>query len=84
VITLTVLGPKEAADWPDPLDQQPELPCVPEFNVEHLPIALRGLVDEVSVGMQVPSDYPACASVASLAGCVSHRAMVLPKSLDST
>jgi putative DNA primase/helicase len=71
-------------EWPDPKELQPELPPVPDFNLDHLPVALRPLVEEVSEGMQLPYDFPACASIVALAGCVGHRAVVLPKHLDSS
>jgi hypothetical protein len=74
----------QASKWSDPKDLESELPPVPDFDLNNLPAALQPLVQEVSEGMQVPFDFPACATIASLAGCVGHRALVLPKALDSS
>jgi uncharacterized protein DUF3987 len=76
-------GPTAAA-WPDPSELTPELPTVPEFDINNLPAVLRPLVQEISEAMQVPFDFPACATIAALAGCVGHRATVLPKTLDNS
>ena len=70
--------------WPDPKDLQPELPPVPEFDLNNLPEVLRPLVEEISEGMQVPFDFPGCATIAALAGCVGHRALVFPKTMDAS
>jgi hypothetical protein len=80
----TISASGDPSDWPDLRELQPELPAVPDFNIENLPVPLRGLVEEVSNGMQVPYDFSACATIVSLAGCVGHRALVQPKALDSS
>lgn len=88
----THVDPAEVADfmsgrsdpWPDPQQLEPELPDVPEFHVGNLPEVLRPLVEEVAESMQVPPDFPACAAITSLAGCIGHRAIVLPKALDNS
>lgn len=71
-------------DWADPLPLQPELPNVPTFDVGNLPESFRPLVEEIALTMQTPADYPACAAIVSLAGCIGHRAVVQPKALDAT
>src|SRR5580704_2095083 len=70
--------------WADPKELQPELPPVPDFDLNNLPAVMRPLVEEISDGMQVPYDFPAAATIVSLAGCIGHRAIVLPKALDSS
>jgi putative DNA primase/helicase len=80
----TSITARDNSDWREPKDLRPELPAVPTFALDNLPEAFRGLVEEVSEGMQVPFDFAACATIASLAGSIGHRAVVQPKKLDTS
>jgi putative DNA primase/helicase len=71
-------------EWPDPLPLGGTLPPVDSLDENLLPSALRAEVMDVAERMQVPPDFPAAASIVSLAGAVSRRAMIQPKALDSS
>jgi putative DNA primase/helicase len=68
--------------WPDPMPLGGALPPVAGFNEKLLPIAFRAQAKDVAERMQVPIDYPAAASIVSLAGAVNRRAMIQPKARD--
>jgi hypothetical protein len=70
--------------WPEPEDLGHDLPLVPEFDPELLPISLRPWCIDMAERMQVPLDFPAVAAVASLGASVMRRAMIQPKALDSS
>src|SRR5262245_41644789 len=72
------------ADWPEPSPIGPELPPVEAFRASMLPAAFRAGVEDIADRMQVPLDFPAAASIVSLAGCVNRRARMQPKNIDST
>jgi putative DNA primase/helicase len=71
-----------AEDWPEPEDLGSELPPVPAFDPRLLPSALRPMVEDVADRMQVPIDFPAVVSVATLAGLCGRRAVIQPKEHD--
>ena len=70
--------------WPNPLPLGDDLPAVPALDLELLPAAFRGFVEDVSELMQTPVDYAAAACLVSLAGCVNRRAAILPKREDTS
>jgi putative DNA primase/helicase len=74
-------GPDE---WPTPEDLGAELPPVPEFDLDLLPISLRSMVEDVAERMQVPPDFPAVTAIAALAGVCGRRALIQPKEKDSS
>jgi putative DNA primase/helicase len=76
-------GGDQEQDWPDPLPLGGELPPVATLDLAMLPPSLRDWVSDVAERMQVPLDYPAASAVVALAGAVSRRVMVQPKTLDS-
>jgi putative DNA primase/helicase len=73
----------EISDWPDPLPLRGVLPPVSPFNDLLLPDCLRALIVDVAERMQVPLDYPAAASVVTLAGAVNRRVRIQPKVNDT-
>ena len=77
-------GRPAAADWPDPLLIDGDMPPVEPFSDELLPASFRPLVQDVSERMQVPIDYPATAIVLCLAGAVNRRAVIQPKAHDAS
>jgi putative DNA primase/helicase len=61
-----------------------ELPAVPAFDAGLLPGSLRLMVEDVADRMQVPLDFPAIVSVATLAGLCGRRALIQPKEKDDS
>jgi len=68
--------------WPDPTPLPNSLPPVDSFEVELLPLALRGWVMDISHRMQCPADFPAVAALVALSSLIGARAVVQPKSRD--
>jgi len=71
-------------DWPEPEPLGSELPPVPAFDAGLLPESLRPMVEDVANRMQVPLDFPAVVTVATLAGLCGRRALIQPKEHDSS
>jgi hypothetical protein len=71
-------------DWPEPEPLGSELPPVPAFDAGLLPASLRAIVEDVANRMQVPLDFPAVITVATLAGLCGRRALIQPKAHDSS
>jgi len=80
--TIKVEGARSQSEWPDPAPLGDELPPVPPLDLEFIPSSFRCLVEDISDRMQAPPDYAAAASVVALAGCVSRRAVIIPKCVD--
>ena len=74
----------EPREWPPLESLGSDLPPVPTFNLEMLPVSFRGLVDDVSERTQTPPDFAAAAAIVALAGCVGRRARIHPKTQDAT
>jgi hypothetical protein len=68
--------------WPEPEDLGGELPPVPPFDLEMLPVSLRARVSDVATRMKVPVDFPAVVAVTTLAGLCGRRALIQPKAKD--
>jgi putative DNA primase/helicase len=68
--------------WSAPDELEIKLPPVPDFDLDLLPAALRPMVRDVAIRMQVPADFPAVVAVATLAGVCGRRVMIQPKALD--
>jgi hypothetical protein len=75
---------EEERDWQAPEPLGGELPAVQAFDLALLPDALHALVKDTAERMQVPYDYPAAASVLSLAGATNRRALIQPKAADTS
>jgi Protein of unknown function (DUF3987) len=73
-----------AGPWPQPETLGGDIPPVPSFKVEFLPEALRPWVTDTAERMQVPLDVPAACAVVALGGCVNRRAVIQPKTADSS
>jgi hypothetical protein len=71
-------------EWQDPLPLESELPPVESISEDLLPVSVRPLVRDVAERMQTPADYPAVAAVLSLSGAVNRRAIIQPKSNDTS
>jgi Protein of unknown function (DUF3987) len=71
-------------DWPEPEKLGQELPPVPRFDAGLLPASLRPMVEDVAERMQVPLDFPAVVTVATLAGLCGRRVLIQPKEHDSS
>jgi hypothetical protein len=80
------IGSEPAASdrWPEPENLGGEMPPVPTFDSGLLPASLRPMVEDVADRMQVPLDFPAVVSVATLAGLCGRRAVIQPKEHDSS
>jgi hypothetical protein len=70
--------------WAEPEELGKELPPVPGFDAGLLPGSLRPMVEDVADRMQVPLDFPAVVSVATLAGLCGRRALIQPKAADTS
>lgn len=70
--------------WREPEELDVHLPPVPTFDPKSLPAALRPMVEDIAVRMQVPIDFPAVVAVATLAGVCGRRAMIQPKAMDDS
>lgn len=75
---------EDGQDWPEPKELGEELPPVPAFDADLLPASLRPMVEDVAERMQVPLDFPAIVAVAMLAGLCERRALIQPKTNDSS
>jgi putative DNA primase/helicase len=71
-------------EWSEPEDLGSELPSVHPFDPELLPASLRPMAEDVAERMQVPIDFPAVVSVATLAGVCGRRALIQPKVHDTS
>jgi hypothetical protein len=69
-------------NWTEPRPLDPELPPVPELEVNLLPAPLRVLVSDIADRTRVPVDIPAVCAIISAAGCAGRRFEVRPKRLD--
>jgi hypothetical protein len=72
-----------AHGWPKPEPMQDELPPVEAFSLNFLPESLRPLVEDVADRMQAAIEFPAVVSIVCLAGVVSRRAVIQPKTVDT-
>jgi putative DNA primase/helicase len=72
----------EENDWPDPQPLPEELPPVAAFDLDLLPVALRGWVADIAHRMQCPADFPAVGALVALSSLVGARAVVRPKERD--
>ncbi len=72
-----------ANGWGEPLPLGAKLPAVEGFKEELLPVSLRFQVTDIARRMQVPTDYPAAATITCLAGAVSRRVSIQPKVNDT-
>jgi hypothetical protein len=77
-------APTEAATWPDPRPLETDLRPVEPFCNELLPSPILSFAQDIAELMQVPLDFPAIASVLTIAGAVNRRAYILPKVKDTT
>jgi putative DNA primase/helicase len=68
--------------WPEPLPLPAELPPVAAFDIDLLPVALRGWVADIANRMQCPADFPAVGALVALSSLVGARAVVRPKERD--
>lgn len=80
----TSAGTSLSGGWPEMQSLGTELPSVMPFDPGLLPEALRALAEDVADRMQVPLDFPAVISVATLAGLCGRRASIQPKKHDSS
>ena len=69
--------------WSTPQEIKKELCPVLSFDKRLLPDSLGHWVEDIAERMQVPTDYPAIASILSLAGAVNRRARIQPKANDT-
>jgi putative DNA primase/helicase len=78
------IEPEPPDGWPEPEKLGGELPPVPPFDPDLLPVSLRPMVEDIADRMQVPLDFPAVVSVAALAGVCGRRAVMQPKERDTS
>jgi putative DNA primase/helicase len=71
-------------EWPNPENLGHELPAVPILDLNLLPVTLLPMVEDVADRMQVPIDFPAVASMATLSGPCCRRAQIQPKANDTS
>ena len=77
-------APTEAANWPEPRPLETNLRPVEPFRHDLLPSSILSFAQDVAELMQVPLDFPAIASVLTIAGAVNRRAYIVPKVKDTT
>src|SRR5262249_23355121 len=70
--------------WPEPEPIEDDIPRVQPFDLRYLPPSFRDWVADIAERMQVPPDFPATVTVLSLAGVVNRRALMQPKSADTS
>lgn len=70
--------------WPEPEPLGSDLPEVPAFDPDLLPVSFRPLVEDIADRMQVPLDFPSVAAIATLAGMTNRRAIIQPKRNDTS
>jgi putative DNA primase/helicase len=68
--------------WPEPQPIPDDLPPVLPFDSDLLPESLRAYVADVAERMQCPPDFPAVATIVSLAGAVGKKVGIRPKRQD--
>jgi putative DNA primase/helicase len=71
-----------ADEWPDPVPLPDQLTPVMPFDLELLPVALRGWVADGAHRMQCPPDFMAVGAVVALSSLIGARAVVAPKQRD--
>ncbi len=70
------------ASWPAPRPLPDGLPPVAEFDYELLPPAVCNRVRDIAERMQCPPDFPAVASMVTLASLIGRRCGIAPKRAD--
>jgi hypothetical protein len=71
-----------AASWPDPEPLPSALPSVDSFDLELLPVALRGWVADVAERIGAPIDFAAAGMMVMLSGVLGRRVGIAPKRHD--
>ena len=69
-------------DWPHPQPLPDSLPDADTFDTGMLPQAFSGWVEDVSLRMQCPSDYPAIGMMVALSAVVGRQIAIRPKQAD--
>lgn len=70
----------DAGPVPTPLPDG--LPAVMPFDLELLPVALRGWVADIAQRMQCPPDFAAVGAITGISSLIGARAVVAPKARD--
>jgi putative DNA primase/helicase len=65
-----------------PIQPLPGIPSVPAFHETLLPEAIRPWIMDISERMQCPPDYPAVATIVTLAGVLGRQVSIRPKKHD--
>jgi hypothetical protein len=69
--------------WQEPQNISPELLPVEKLEPELLPPPLRGWIEDISLRMQVPLDFPASACIVLFSSIIGTRLSIRPKGKDS-
>ena len=70
------------ADWDDPQPLPSLLPPVQAFDLDLLPEAFRGWVQDIAHRLQQPPDFAAAGAIVALSGLIGARAVIKPKRRD--
>ncbi len=68
--------------WPDPQPIPDDLPPVPAFDLELLPVSLRPWIEDIAERMQISPDIPAIGAVTALSAAIGRRMQIMPKAHD--
>lgn len=68
--------------WPQPTPLPDSLPPVQQFDMELMPKALRGWVEDVAHRMQCPPDFAAVGAIVGISSLIGARSVVQPKEHD--
>jgi len=81
---VTSLEDPALVGWEEPEPLPDALRDVMKFDIELMPESLRAMVEDIADRMQVPLDFPAITTMATLAGLTNRRAAIQPKRNDNT
>ncbi len=76
-----MFGPVGGDDWPDP-HPLPDLPPVPNFDLDLLPKSIWPWIADVSERLQLPPDIAAIGAVTALSSAVGRRVRIRPMQND--
>jgi Protein of unknown function (DUF3987) len=73
-----------ADDWKELRPLPSPLPPAPTFDIELLPSALRGFVEDVAGRMQVPAEIVATPLLIALGSVIGKKLAIQPRSVDAS
>ncbi|MFL6448519.1 MAG: DUF3987 domain-containing protein [Bryobacteraceae bacterium] len=79
-----IIRVSQPLEWQEPVELGSDLPPVAPFCEDLLPDRLRGLALDSANRMQVPPDFAAVGTLASLYGAINRRCKIQPKANDTS